>query len=62
MISNNNLPKFCPKFYCEICDYGTCKKSSYDEPQEIVEEFKSLGGFIVHEYCYECYDKLIDED
>lgn len=39
-----------------------CKKTVYDEAQEIVEELKAAGGFIVHEYCYECYDKLIDED
>ena len=25
------LPKFCSKFYCKFCDYGTCKKSSYDD-------------------------------
>jgi hypothetical protein len=24
------LLPFCPKFHCKICDYGTCKKSSYD--------------------------------
>jgi hypothetical protein len=31
MFVNQNLPKTCSKFYCEICDYGTCKKSSYSE-------------------------------
>lgn len=31
MFVNQNLPKTCHKFYCEICDYGTCKKSSYSE-------------------------------
>ena len=31
MFSNNILPKFCPKFYCEKCHYGTSKKSSYDD-------------------------------
>jgi hypothetical protein len=31
MFSNNILPKFCPKFYCEKCLYGTSKKSSYDD-------------------------------
>ena len=24
------LPKFGSKFYCEKCDYGTSKKSTYD--------------------------------
>ena len=31
MFSNNNLPKFCSKFYCENCDYSTSKKSSYSD-------------------------------
>ena len=31
MFSNQNLPKSALKFYCKICDYGTCKKSSYNE-------------------------------
>jgi hypothetical protein len=31
MFSNNCLPKICPKFYCEKCDYGTSKKSSYND-------------------------------
>ena len=25
------LPKFCSKYYCELCDYSTCKKSSYTD-------------------------------
>jgi len=28
---NANLPNSAPKFYCSFCDYGTCKKSSFDE-------------------------------
>jgi hypothetical protein len=31
MFVNQNLPKTCSKFYCENCDYSTCKKSSYSE-------------------------------
>jgi hypothetical protein len=31
MFSNQSLPQVCFKFYCEKCDYGTCKKSSYDD-------------------------------
>jgi hypothetical protein len=27
---NKNMPKICLKFYCLNCDYGTSKKSSYD--------------------------------
>jgi hypothetical protein len=29
--SNNNSAKICMKYYCKICDYGTCRKSSYDD-------------------------------
>ena len=29
MFVNEIMPKLCPKFFCEICDYGTSKKSSY---------------------------------
>ena len=31
MFSNKNLPKSCHKFYCDFCDYGTSKKSSYND-------------------------------
>jgi hypothetical protein len=31
MFSNQILPKVCSKFYCKFCDYGTSKKSSYDD-------------------------------
>jgi|LakMenEpi03Aug12_release.lakeMendotaPanAssembly.Ray.scaffolds.fasta_scaffold888223_2 hypothetical protein len=27
---NQILPKFCPKYYCKLCDYATSKKSSYN--------------------------------
>jgi hypothetical protein len=29
-LGNKIMPKLCSKFYCNFCDYGTCKKSSYD--------------------------------
>lgn len=29
-LGNEILPKFCPRFYCKTCDYGTSKKSSFD--------------------------------
>ena len=31
MFSNKNLLKTCHKYYCENCDYGTSKKSSYND-------------------------------
>jgi hypothetical protein len=29
-VGDEIMPKICHKFYCEICDYGTSKKSSFD--------------------------------
>ena len=29
-IGNQNMPKICPKYNCNICDYNTNKKSSYN--------------------------------
>jgi hypothetical protein len=29
-MSIQNLLKICPRFNCDLCDYNTCKKSSYD--------------------------------
>ena len=31
MFSNQNLQNICAKYYCDICDYKTSRKSSYDE-------------------------------
>ena len=42
MLSNENLPKTCFKFYCEKCDYGTSKKSSYDEHLTTTKHNKSM--------------------
>jgi|688.fasta_scaffold151968_3 hypothetical protein len=42
MSSNENLPKTCFKFYCENCDYGTCKKSSFIEHLSTRKHKKSI--------------------
>jgi hypothetical protein len=44
MESNKILPKFCYKFYCEKCDYGTCKKSSYNDHLTSAKHLKSING------------------
>jgi hypothetical protein len=44
MNSNKNLPKICCKFYCEKCDYGTSKKSSYDDHLISAKHIKSMIG------------------
>jgi hypothetical protein len=43
MISNQNLPETCCyRFYCNNCDYGTCKKSSYTEHLSTSKHQKSI--------------------
>ena len=43
MFSNENLPKFCSKYYCETCDYRTCKKSSYNDHNLSAKHKKAMG-------------------
>ena len=42
MLSNQNLPKICFKYYCEKCDYGTSKKSSYNDHCNSLKHQKSI--------------------
>ena len=42
MFSNKNMPLLCPKFYCEKCDYGTSKKSSYNNHLNSNKHTKSM--------------------
>ena len=42
MFSNQILPQFCFKFYCEKCQYGTSKKSSYDDHLVSNKHLKSM--------------------
>ena len=42
MLSNENLPISCFKFYCKECDYGTCKKSSFNEHLSTMKHKKSI--------------------
>jgi hypothetical protein len=44
MLGNNNLPIICQKFYCNICDYGTSKKSSYTDHLSSLKHQKSMDG------------------
>jgi len=43
-LGDKNLPKICHKFYCEFCDYGTSKKSSYDDHTVSRKHIKRLIG------------------
>jgi hypothetical protein len=42
MFSNENLPAICFKYYCEKCDYGTSKKSSYDDHVSSTKHKKAM--------------------
>ena len=44
MVGNKILPKFCHKFYCDKCDYGTSKKSSYNDHLISRKHNKSIIG------------------
>ena len=44
ILSNQNLLKICHKFYCNNCDYGTSKKSSYTDHLNSLKHQKSIIG------------------
>jgi len=41
---DKNLPKTCSKFYCNFCDYSTCKKSSFDEHNLTQKHLRRQNG------------------
>jgi hypothetical protein len=41
-LGNKIMPKLCSKYYCEICHYGTSKKSSYDNHILSLKHQKSI--------------------
>ena len=57
MFSNENDEKFCHKYYCNNCDYGTSKKSSYNDHILSSKHKKStFSNEILPKFCpnYEC--------
>ena len=54
MFSNKIMPKLCSNFYCENCDYGTSKKSSYDNHLASAKHLKSMvSNEILPKFCSE---------
>jgi Txe/YoeB family toxin of Txe-Axe toxin-antitoxin module len=52
MFSNEILPNFCSKFYCEKCDYGTSKKSSYVDHLMSAKHKKSMfSNEVLPKFC-----------
>jgi len=43
-LGNKIMPKLCPTFYCNNCDYGTCKKSSFNNHNLSAKHKKSIIG------------------
>jgi hypothetical protein len=53
MSVNEIMPKLCHKFFCEKCDYGTSKKSSYDNHLISSKHKKSMiVNEIMPKLCY----------
>jgi hypothetical protein len=44
LLGNAFMPKLCSKFYCEYCDYGTFKKSSYNNHLLSLKHSVSVDG------------------
>ena len=66
MFSNENLPKFCSKYYCETCDYRTSKKSSYNDHNLSAKHKMAMGfnenlpKFCSKYTCQNCHKKYKD--
>ena len=66
MFSNDFLPNSASKYFCEICDYGTSKKSSFDDhlisakhkKSTIVNDF--LPKFCSKYTCMNCHKEYKD--
>jgi hypothetical protein len=63
MLSTEMTLKSCSQFYCEICDYVTCKKSSYDKHILTAKHvfFEENGNFSTKEYICEGCSKVYKE-
>jgi len=44
ILGNKIMPKLCPKFHCNYCDYSTSKKSSFDNHISSLKHHKRLDG------------------
>jgi hypothetical protein len=59
MNSNDNLLKFCYKYYCEKCHYGTCKKSSFKDHLLSIKHSKqhvsNVSNYNLLPICYSKY-------
>ena len=62
-LGNKIMPKLCPNYNCETCDYNTCKKSSYDnhilsakhQKTLKIHEMETNGNQIMPKLCSKIY-------
>ena len=46
-LGNQIMPKLCPTFYCQYCNYGTSKKSSYTNHSLSAKHSKNIKGNVL---------------
>jgi hypothetical protein len=54
MQANKNIQNMPPKFYCEKCDYGCCKKSSWEQHLLTAKHSKANFGLMQANKEYAC--------
>ena len=57
-LGNQIMPKLCHKYHCNICDYSTSKKSSYDKHITSAKHQKSIKGNVLETNGYQIMPKL----
>jgi hypothetical protein len=57
-LGNQIMPELCHKFYCNICDYGTSKKSSYDNHKLSAKHQKGIKNNVLETFGNENMPKL----
>ena len=57
-LGNQIMPELCHKFYCNMCDYGTSKKSSYDNHKLSAKHQKGIKNNVLETFGNENMPKL----
>ena len=57
-LGNQIMPELCHKFYCNICDYRTSKKSSYDNHKLSAKHQKGIKTNVLETFGNEIMPKL----
>jgi hypothetical protein len=61
-LGNKNLLKSALKFYCKFCDYGTSKKSSFDEHKSSLKHARQSHGNILETFGNENLPKICSQN